>query len=141
MSEPAVPRRFTVRQWQTIDATLDNTAAVESVDGGERIADRARGLREIGWVSLRHHRDRGLGSMGWPPDDAPLDVCLTCADLVFIREQLEGWNAMGREMPGPGFEHRPGMRREQGESLTLGVDALATVEALIVADAADRERG
>jgi hypothetical protein len=82
-----------VRQWQTIDGTLDNTVAVEIVGGDEQVAARAGALREVGWGALREHPLAGQGHAGWPPDSADFTVSMPREDWDFIAVQLARWAA------------------------------------------------
>jgi hypothetical protein len=89
---PAVDARtFLVRDWQRIDATMDNTGAVERVDGDPARAETAGRVREEGWRAIDAHPDAGAGRVGWPPDESELTIRLDAPTWAFVVEELRRW--------------------------------------------------
>ncbi|MFJ6678859.1 hypothetical protein ACIQLK_06995 [Microbacterium sp. NPDC091382] len=64
------------------------------------------------------------------PDDAPFDVPLIEDDLSFVLDRLEEGNAVTVEILAEDELH-PDVRREQEESLELGLSAVAEVASLV----------
>lgn len=119
---------LTVRQWQTIDAALDNTASTAAQDGDVDTVQRARGLREHGWLLARAHPRTSDGQLGWPPLDDVFHIDLDPIEWQFVRAQLERWAAVGRTLLVSdrlaGTSHA-----EQEASLALLDDVLAAIDA------------
>ena len=66
------------------------------------------------------------------PDYAPFEVALSDEDLPFILARLDEGNAVTRQILAEVDLH-PEMRREQEESLELGLSAAAEVRRLVTA--------
>lgn len=118
-----VRKVLSVRQWQTIDAILDNLAATEQVDGDPSAAQRAGRLREVGWDALHSHPQAGQGTAGWPPDDSPFDVALTADDWDFARLAVERSTAVIRILHADS-EPDSRVRQVHAAALALGEDVL-----------------
>jgi hypothetical protein len=89
-------RTFLVRDWQRIDATMDNTGSIAAENGEEALADQAHRVREEGWRALHEHPQAGLGRAGWPPDDAELTVHLDAPTWAFVCTELRRWAEVER---------------------------------------------
>ncbi|GIG20638.1 hypothetical protein Cch01nite_13620 [Cellulomonas chitinilytica] len=87
-----------VRDWQLIDATVDNTVAVAAVDGDDDRVATGRRVRRTGWAASAAHPHVDDGSLGWPPPDAFLSVGLRLADWSFVLAELEGWAAVSERV-------------------------------------------
>jgi hypothetical protein len=121
--DDVVRRALTVRQWQTIDGTLDNLASTEQVDGDLAKAEHARRIRAVGWAVLRSHPQAGLGSVGWPPDDSRFEVALPQEDWDFVTAAVTRSSEVGRELLGDPRLHAA-VRAEQAASVALEDDVL-----------------
>ncbi len=103
-----VIRRLSVHDWHLIDATMDNTAATAIFDrqGTEaaEVARLARSVRERGWHASLTHARAGQGGLGWPPLDAELTIDLEPATWSFVREQIERWADVSRELVDAGLD-------------------------------------
>lgn len=87
-------RTLLVSDWLRIDATLDNTGAVERVGGDPELAEAVGRIREEGWRASRAHRQSGEGFGGWPPADAALPIRLGPAEWGIVRQELDRWRAV-----------------------------------------------
>jgi hypothetical protein len=91
----AVPHQsisLSLRDWLFIDGQMDNTADLAVEDGDDEVAERAHGIREVGWEATGHIT-RPLAAAGcWPPDDETMNqqvsVSLTGEDWRFVVDQL-----------------------------------------------------
>lgn len=118
---------LTVRQWQTIDAALDNTASTAAQDGELDTVQQARGLREHGWLLARAHPRTSDGELGWPPLDDVLHIDLEPVDWQFLRVQLERWATVGRTLL-VGDRLSSSSHAEQEVSVALLDDVLAAID-------------
>jgi hypothetical protein len=84
-SETPAAVTMTVRQWQYIDAVIDNTVAVAAVDGPRKHVRRGQAVRQAGWDQL------APGGGDWPADDLVIAVTLPPALWGFIAKQLDRW--------------------------------------------------
>lgn len=91
-------RSLLVGDWLRIDATLDNTGAIERVDGDPELAEAAGRVREAGWRASRSHERRGEGPVGWPPRDAVLEIRLRSGDWDVVRQEIARWRAVTVEL-------------------------------------------
>ena len=82
-----------VRDWLIIDATIDNTVAIEAVGGDSNAVQLGHRIREVGWTQTRQHPRKADGWGGWPPVDDYLEITLEPSAWVFIVEQLHRWAA------------------------------------------------
>ena len=76
---------MTVREWQYIDAVIDNTVSIAAVDGPREHVDQGQAVRQAGWDQLVP--DGG----DWPPDDEEARVTLSPAQWHFVAQQLDEW--------------------------------------------------
>lgn len=89
-----------VRNWHIVDGSLDNSAAVDRVDGTEAssvLDARCARIRETGWVTARQHALAGQGPVGWPPSDSTLVISLELDDWRFVLRQIERWSEWERD--------------------------------------------
>ncbi|MEQ4724747.1 hypothetical protein [Nonomuraea sp. B19D2] len=82
-----------LRQWGLIDASMDNDAGVETVNGNRRRADLARSIRRAGWGQIAHWTPGVPGSGSWPPPDDIVKPKLTIAQWLLTIDVLERWAA------------------------------------------------
>ncbi|GAA3567759.1 hypothetical protein GCM10022419_055720 [Nonomuraea rosea] len=82
-----------LRQWGLIDASMDNDASVETVNGNRRRADLARSIRRAGWDQIANWTPGVPGSGSWPPPDEIVKPKLTTAQWLFTIDVLECWAA------------------------------------------------
>lgn len=80
-----------VKDWLIIDATIDNTVAVEAVGGDSHAVELGHHIREVGWAQTRQHPRRADGWGGWPPADDHLEITLEPSAWNFIVQQLRRW--------------------------------------------------
>lgn len=77
--------KLTTRQWQIIDAVLDNEIAVTIVNGDESgITDAARSIRETGWA-------QAATADGWRPVDHVVEITLQTQRWGVVLEALDRW--------------------------------------------------
>ncbi|GAA4967488.1 hypothetical protein HD597_003792 [Nonomuraea thailandensis] len=82
-----------LRQWGLIDASVDDDAGVETVDGNRRRADLAHSIRRAGWDQIAHWTPGVPGSGSWPPPDEIVKPRLTIAQWLLTVDALERWAA------------------------------------------------
>ncbi|MBB5779078.1 hypothetical protein [Nonomuraea jabiensis] len=82
-----------LRQWGLIDASMDNDASVETVNGNRRRADLARSIRRAAWDQIAHWTPGVPGSGSWPPPDEIVKPKLTIAQWLLTIDVLERWAA------------------------------------------------
>ncbi|MGW4410943.1 hypothetical protein ACWEJ6_43400 [Nonomuraea sp. NPDC004702] len=82
-----------LRQWGLIDASMDNDASVETVNGDRQRADLARGIRQAGLDQIFHWAADAPGFGSWPPPDEIVKPKLTIAQWRFTIDVLERWAA------------------------------------------------
>ncbi|MBM0231891.1 hypothetical protein JNW91_08495 [Micromonospora sp. STR1_7] len=93
---------MTVRQWQIVDATVDNEVDTAIMNGkpGHYIA-LGKSVRQAGWDQLVR------GGEGWPAGDKVITITLTVQQWVFVTETLEFWADVEDDVA-PNDEDRPG---------------------------------
>ena len=68
---------LTVRQWQYIDAVLDNQLRLAAETGDpRRVLDTGRSIREAGWDQVAHRTPEVSGPGNWPPGHQMVAVVL-----------------------------------------------------------------
>ncbi|MGW0811062.1 hypothetical protein [Nonomuraea sp. NPDC002799] len=82
-----------LRQWGLIDASMDNDASVETVNGDHQRADLARSIRMAGWDQIAHWTPGFPGSGSWPPPNEIVKPELTIAQWLLAIDVLERWAA------------------------------------------------
>jgi hypothetical protein len=79
------PVGMTTRQWQVIDAVVDNEVVTRAEEGDEHFADIGLRVREAGW-------DQVIGESGsWPPDDHVVTVILPLDQWGLVVSSLDSW--------------------------------------------------
>lgn len=79
-----------VRLWQRVDGCVDNSMAIDVVDGlmGTVIAGSC--VRDAGWrASAAHEGERD--EYGWPPRDCLLAITLRLEHWEWVLAQLDRW--------------------------------------------------
>ncbi|TDB73611.1 hypothetical protein [Micromonospora sp. KC723] len=85
---------MTTRQWQIIDATIDNEVdmAVTNGDPQQHVAELGRSIRQAGWDQL-------IGADGeWPPVDEVVSVTLSGPQWELVTESLENWASVSDDL-------------------------------------------
>ncbi|MHA6668561.1 hypothetical protein ACX3O0_06785 [Homoserinimonas sp. A447] len=96
---PGTQITMQVRDWLIIDATIDNTIAMEAVGGDTNVVQLGRGIRQAGGAQARRHPRKADGWGSWPPLDDYLEITLDPSTWVFIVEQLRRWAAVANRIP------------------------------------------
>jgi hypothetical protein len=78
----------TVQDWLIIDATMDNTVAVETAGGDSHAAVLGLHIREAGWAASRQHARHGEGWGGWPPAEDHLEISLELNEWSFVLDPI-----------------------------------------------------
>lgn len=91
---------MSVKDWQWLDATIDNTVAMAAVDGDDRAVEQGRRIRSAGWEAARVHPRSKAGWAGWPPVDDKLAVSLSVSDWYFAIQELRRWDQIARQTSG-----------------------------------------
>ncbi|MBF8188786.1 hypothetical protein ITP53_24235 [Nonomuraea sp. K274] len=84
---------MSLRQWGLIDASMDNDASVETVNGNRQRADLARSIRQAGLDQIFRWTPGVPGSGSWPPPDEIVKPKLTIAQWLLTIDVLERWAA------------------------------------------------
>jgi len=108
-----------VRDWLIIDATIDNTVAIDAVGGDGNAVQLGHRIREVGWTQTRRHPRKADGWGGWPPIDDYLEITLEPSTWVFIVEQLRRWAAVEEQISDDARwrdDEREKRRRSAGEA-------------------------
>jgi hypothetical protein len=93
------PVRLTTRQWQIIDATIDDEVSVEAESGDPRgIVELGSGVREAGWDQVAHWTPGVPGSGRWPPDDQAVIVTLTRDGWALVDSALRRWAGVSESL-------------------------------------------
>ncbi|MHA6694822.1 hypothetical protein [Homoserinimonas sp. A520] len=119
---PGTQITMQVRDWLIIDATIDNTIAMEAVGGDTNVVQLGRGIRQAGGAQARRHPRKADGWGSWPPLDDYLEITLDPSTWVFIVEQLRRWAAVGEsnsDDPRWGPDERGARRRSNGKAREL----------------------
>jgi hypothetical protein len=83
------------RQWQRIDACIDNEVDVEVVNGDPKgVVEAGHGIREQGWRQIAGWEPGGSRS-AWPPADATVSVELTLSEWELVLSCVERWSRVG----------------------------------------------
>ncbi len=79
-----------VRLWQRVDGCVDNSLAIDAVDGVIETVIAGSCVRDAGWrASAAHEGDRD--SYGWPPREHPLAITLRLSHWEWVMSQLDRW--------------------------------------------------
>lgn len=96
-SDAPVQLSISVKDWQWLDATIDNAVAMASVAGDEDAVEQGRRIRTAGWEAARVHPRNKDGWAGWPPVDDDLTVSLSPAAWYFAIQELRRWDQVARK--------------------------------------------
>ena len=81
---------ITVREWQLVDGAVDNSMAVDAVDGVAKTLMVGACVRDAGWrASATYAGDRD--EYGWPPLEHLLPLTLRRAHWTWVLAQLDRW--------------------------------------------------
>ncbi|MEU4016813.1 hypothetical protein AB0E56_16235 [Microbacterium sp. NPDC028030] len=79
-----------VRLWHRVDGCVDNSMAVDVVEGLMESVIAASCIRDAGWrASAAYEGDRD--AYGWPPREHPLPITLRLAHWEWVLSQLDRW--------------------------------------------------
>lgn len=79
-----------VRLWQRVDGCVDNSMAVDAVDGITETVIAGSCIRDAGWrASAASEAQRD--SYGWPPREHLLVITLRLAHWEWVLSQLDRW--------------------------------------------------
>lgn len=79
-----------VRLWQGVDGCVDNSIAIDVVDGDVRTVIAGSCVRDAGWrasAECEGARDQ----YGWPPGERPLAITLRRSHWDWVLSQLDRW--------------------------------------------------
>lgn len=78
-----------VRLWLRVDGCVDNSTAIDVVDGVMKTVIAGSCVRDAGWRASAAY-DGELDEFGWPPRDHPLAITLRLKHWEWVRAQLTG---------------------------------------------------
>lgn len=79
-----------VRLWHRVDGCVDNSMAIDVVDGVMATVIAGSCVRDAGWrASASHEGERD--EHGWPPRDHPLAITLRLEHWKWVLAQLDRW--------------------------------------------------
>ncbi|GAA3806032.1 hypothetical protein GCM10022226_27670 [Sphaerisporangium flaviroseum] len=81
-------------QWLIIDAVIDNTIAIEVVDGDPGIVDLGDSIRHAGWEQVPDWPHDAEALKTWPPAGQQVTMSLTGQQWSLVASQLERWAAV-----------------------------------------------
>ncbi|MFF2389141.1 hypothetical protein [Agromyces sp. NPDC058104] len=80
-----------VRLWQRIDGCVDNSMAVDVVEGVMEAVIAGSCVRDAGWrASASYEGD--CDGFGWPPREHPLAITLRLAHWEWVLSQVDRWD-------------------------------------------------
>lgn len=88
---------MSVKDWQWLDGTIDNTVAMDSADGDTGTMEQGRRIRSAGWEAARVHPRSKDGWAGWPPFDEELIISLPATAWHYAIQELRRWDQVARE--------------------------------------------
>lgn len=83
--------RIPVADWQRVDACVDNSMAIDAVDGLVETMMSGACVRDAGWRAAHLYpgeRDAG----GWPPREHILPLTLRTEHWEWVLSQLDRWS-------------------------------------------------
>jgi hypothetical protein len=81
---------LTTRQWQIIDATMDNEVSVEAQNGDLRgVVDSGHQVRVAGWDQVACRTPGVPGSGSWPPDGQVVSVTLSSEQWTVVNRRYD----------------------------------------------------
>ncbi len=79
-----------VGSWQRVDGCVDNSMALDVVDGVMQTVIAGSCVRDAGWrASASYEGERDTS--GWPPREHPLAITLRLAHWEWVLSQLDRW--------------------------------------------------
>lgn len=79
-----------VRLWQRVDGCVDNSTAIDVVDGIMETVIAGSCVRDAGWrASAAYEGERD--EHGWPPQEYPLAITLRLAHWEWVLSQIDRW--------------------------------------------------
>lgn len=104
---------MTVRQWQIIDAILDNEVDTAVMNGDpQRVVALGRSVRQAGWEQI-------IGSEeGWPPDEEVISITLAGRQWELVTGSLDRWSVAAEQI-GQSDEAQLGRRIRSAVSAQL----------------------
>ena len=90
---------MTLREWQYVDAVMDNTASMAAVNGRRQQESLARSIRQAGWDQVQ-----GTDKV-WPDKGVQTRVSLPFASWRFVTQQLDHWAEIEADVEEHGGEH------------------------------------
>lgn len=82
--------KMTTRQWQIIDATIDNEIDTAATSG--RGAELGNSVRQAGWNQI-------VGTTGvWPPENQVIFITMPGRQWHFVTTALSGWAAVSESL-------------------------------------------
>ncbi|MBT2549734.1 hypothetical protein [Arthrobacter sp. ISL-65] len=109
-SDIPVEVSMSVKDWQWLDATIDNTVAMAAADGNDRAVEQGHRIRSTGWEAARIHPRSKDGWAGWPPVDDELSVSLPVSDWHFAIQELRRWDQIARQISSSAQEEADELR-------------------------------
>ncbi len=76
--------------WQRVDGCVDNSMAIDVVDGVMETVIAGSCVRDAGWRASAAHEGERDG-YGWPPRDHPLAITLRLEHWEWVLAQLDRW--------------------------------------------------
>jgi hypothetical protein len=91
------PVKLTTRQWQVIDAVVDNEVNTRAEEGDADFVNTGRGVREAGWDQVAHWTPGTPGSGTWPPVEQIVTVTLTSDQWSLVVLSLDIWAEISQD--------------------------------------------
>ncbi|MFS0853912.1 hypothetical protein [Microbacterium sp. 179-I 3D4 NHS] len=79
-----------VRWWQRVDGCVDNSIAIDVVDGVMETVIAGSCVRDAGWRAAAAYEGERDG-YGWPPPEHPLAITLRLEHWDWVLAQLDRW--------------------------------------------------
>lgn len=80
-----------VRLWHRVDGCVDNSMAIDVVDGVMETVVAGSCVRDAGWRASAAYEGE-LDEYGWPPRDHPLAITLRLEHWEWVLAQLDRWD-------------------------------------------------
>lgn len=82
-----------VRLWQRVDRCVDNSTAIDVVDGVMETVIAGSCARDAGWRAAAAYEGE-CDHFGWPPPEYPLAITLRLAHWEWVLSQMDRWGAL-----------------------------------------------
>ena len=79
-----------VRLWHGVDGCVDNSMAIDVVDGVMDTVIAGSCVRDAGWRAAAAYKGE-RDALGWPPREHPLAITLRLAHWEWVLSQLDRW--------------------------------------------------